>query len=96
MPHTLDMQKINDYVDNLISKSIIKDAYLTIKTTAVCLTLPNGFEVVGTSHAANKHSYDQAIGKQCCMDEIRNKLIEFEIYRRLHKKEKQLCNVNLM
>src|SRR5690242_1589787 len=52
---------IEDVNNFIVSESGCR---LGLKTTAVVLTLKNGFEVVGTSGCVNPESYNQEIGEK--------------------------------
>ena len=64
---------------NIISKAeFIK---MGEKTTICCLTLKNGFEVVGFSACVDKDNYDKDIGEDNAYDTAFEKLWELEGYK---------------
>lgn len=44
------------------------------KTTIVHATLANGFEIVESSSCVDPNNYSEAIGKECCMDRIKDRV----------------------
>ena len=46
------------------------------KTTLVRVELLNGFEITESSSCVDVANYDQAMGKQICLDRIKNKVWE--------------------
>lgn len=70
--------KIED-IEGTIAK---EESYkLGVKTTAVVLTLKNGFEVIGTASCVNPAEYNEEIGKKFARDRALNKIWELEGYR---------------
>ena len=65
-----------------IEGCIAKEECFTIgaKTTAVVLTLRNGFEVVGTSACVDAASYDIEVGKKYARERALDKVWELEGY----------------
>jgi hypothetical protein len=64
-------------------KDLVKDeTYLKVgvKTTVCCLTLKNGFEVIGTSACVNPDNYSVIIGHGLAYENAFNKLWELEGY----------------
>lgn len=47
---------------------------------AACLTLKNGFTVVGCSHCAIPAEFDESLGQQYAYDEALNQVWELEAY----------------
>jgi hypothetical protein len=70
---------VND-IQKIIKASLITDTKLGKKTTAVCLTLPNGFEIVATSSCVLEETYDHELGKKLCLKKIEDRLWELEGY----------------
>ena len=61
------MVKVKDYLSvEEIESKIVKEQYYKIgfKTTICCLTLENGFEVIGKSGVVNPEKYNQELGEQ--------------------------------
>lgn len=54
---------------------------LGVKTTVCCLTLNNGFEVIGTSAPVDPSKFDLEVGKKYAYEKAVNKLWETEGYR---------------
>lgn len=73
-----------------IDDAIVDQAYYQFPGTTVtvcCLTLKNGFNVVGHSAAASPENFNREIGKQVAFTDARNKIWELEGYllrERLH------------
>lgn len=44
------------------------------KTTVVRAVLRNGFEIVESSSCVSEENYDEAMGKEICMEHIKNKI----------------------
>lgn len=56
--------------------------------TVCCLTLRNGFQVVGESASASPENFDEAIGRKIARDRARDKIWPLEGYllrERLHR-----------
>lgn len=54
---------------------------LGVKTTAVVLTLKNGFEVVGTSACVDPANYSQSVGAEYARKRAIDKVWELEGYK---------------
>lgn len=73
-----------------IDSAIVDQAYYQFPGTTVtvcCLTLKNGFNVVGHSAAASPENFKLEIGKHVAFTDARNKIWELEGYllrERLH------------
>lgn len=66
-----------------IDACIVHVAYHRFPGTTVtvcCLTLRNGFNVIGESAAASPSNFDDAIGKKIAHDNARNKIWALEGY----------------
>lgn len=62
-------------VDNFITKTeVIK---LGDKTTVVQATCKNGFSIINGSACVDVKNFDMEIGKQCCMEHIKDKIWEY-------------------
>ena len=58
------------------------------KTTISCVTMENGFEVIGTSACVNPSDFDREVGEFWALKDAFNKIEELEGYRiqeELHK-----------
>lgn len=49
--------------------------------TVCCLTLQNGFQVVGESACASPENFDEALGRKIARDNARSKIWALEGYR---------------
>lgn len=67
-------------INNIMNQSDIKTDTLYDKLTMVSMRLPNGFVLTETSGAVDKSNYNFDIGKQICLNRIKNKLWELEGY----------------
>ena len=66
-----------------IDSVIVKQEYYTFpgnKQTVCCLTLANGFTVVGESACVSPENYDREIGNKIAFDNARGKIWELEGY----------------
>jgi hypothetical protein len=61
-----------EMVENFIKN--IEVQKLGDKTTLVKVTLINGFEIVESSSCVDPANYDENLGKECCMDKIKDKI----------------------
>lgn len=68
-------------IDNLIEHSQINTMTLFNKCTIVSVQLPNGFIITESSSCVDPVNYDENLGKQICIEHIKNKLWELEGYR---------------
>lgn len=68
----------NRVTQEMVDGFIRKVAVQTIgeKTTIVQVTLINGYEIVEASSCVDKVNYSEEIGKQICLDRIKNKIWE--------------------
>jgi len=65
---SISQMMVNSFISN-IKVSTIGD-----KTTMVHVTLVNGFEIIETSACVSKENYNEAMGKEICLDKIRDKI----------------------
>ncbi len=65
-----------------VEATIVKEEVVTlgVKTTAVVLTLRNGFEVVATSAAVSAENYDPVLGEVIARKRAIDKVWELEGY----------------
>lgn len=68
-------------IDHLIDAAEIGVTKLGEKTTLVHVILLNGFELIESSSCVDPDNYDEAIGKDICLERIKNKLWELEGYK---------------
>jgi hypothetical protein len=66
-----------------VKASIVSEAIYDLgkKTTAVVLTLKNGFEVVGTSACVDPANYKQEVGAEYARKRALDKVWELEGYK---------------
>ncbi|MBQ8057892.1 MAG: hypothetical protein IJ275_06130 [Ruminococcus sp.] len=86
MNNTVTVEQINSLLDN--SEITVNTVY--DKVTIVSCKLPNGFVITEASGAVDPANYDVNIGREICMERIRNKLWELEGYalsKKLAEKE---------
>ena len=74
--NTVTSQQIDALIEN---SEIIVDTVFG-KVTVVSCKLPNGFVITEASGAVDPANYDVNIGREICMERIRNKLWELEGY----------------
>jgi hypothetical protein len=75
------MNKITaEDIKNLVLASKIDDVKMGNKTTVMCLTLPNGFEIVASSSCVDANNYDHELGKEMCLRRVEEKIWELEGY----------------
>lgn len=72
----LELEKENTIsqsdVDNFISK--VEAIKMGDKTTVVQATCKNGFTIVDGSACVDPNNFNMEIGKQCCMEHIKDKI----------------------
>jgi len=77
----------------LIDAAIVAGQYHVFPGTTVtvcCLTLRNGFTVIGESACADPANFDEELGRKIAHDNARNKIWQLEGYllrQRLHETE---------
>ena len=67
-----------------IDRAIVAEAYYVFPgttLTVVCLTLANGFTVVGESACASPENFNAEIGRKLAREHARNKIWPLEGYR---------------
>ncbi|VDG18769.1 hypothetical protein [Lactobacillus allii] [Lactiplantibacillus mudanjiangensis] len=77
-------------VNSILENAQIETKTVFSKVTIVTAKLPNGFVLVESSGAVSEENYDAKIGKEVCMDRIKNKIWELEGYKlasQLHSKD---------
>lgn len=68
-------------IDTLIARSTWSDTLIGVKTTVVCLTLPNGFEIIETASCVDPANYDHDLGVTTARKRVIDKLWLLEGYR---------------
>lgn len=70
-----------EHLDSLVSQSTVAfHVFPGTTLTVCCLTLPNGYHVVGQSAAASPENFDYIIGQQIALGDAREKLWALEGY----------------
>lgn len=67
-------------IDALLAASSWSDTKVGVKTTVVCCTLPNGFEVIESSGCVDPANYDHDLGVRICKKRIVDKIWMLEGY----------------
>ena len=70
-----------EQIEAVMAASIFNEARIGHKTTVVCCTLPNGFEVTESSACVDPANYDQEIGVKICKERIADHVWKLEGYR---------------
>ncbi len=70
-----------EQVEGIISNSNISVSTILGKCTVVTAELPNGFIIVEDSACVDPANYNEEIGKEICLQRIRNKVWELEGYK---------------
>lgn len=75
------MNKItHEHINALADASTQEDKKMGQKTTVLCSTLPNGFEIVTSSSCVDPDNYDHEVGLMQCQSRFEDKLWELEGY----------------
>ncbi len=69
------------HIDDLLARSTVSSSIMGIKSTVVCVTLPNGFELIESSGCVDPENYDHTLGVKICLERIKNRLWTMEGYR---------------
>ena len=67
-------------IDKIIQAGSVEIQDLSDKTTLVKFRTEEGFEIVATSSCVDPKNYNRDTGAKICMDQIKNKLWEYEGY----------------
>lgn len=67
-------------IDKIIQAGSVEIQDLSDKTTLVKFRTEDGFEIVATSSCVDPKNYNRDVGAKICMDQIKNKLWEYEGY----------------
>jgi len=60
------------------------------KSTVVCVTLPNGFEIVESAACVDPANYDEELGKKYALEKAKSKvweLLGFQLQEKLQKNQ---------
>lgn len=76
-----DFRVTQDTINAIIDASKISITKIDPKTTVVIATLQNGFVILESSSCVDPDNYDENIGRDLCMEKIKEKLWELEGYR---------------
>lgn len=68
-------------IEALFEASRLDTTKMGRKTTVVCMTLPNGFEIVETSSCVDPDNYNHEIGVDICTSRLKDRLWLLEGYR---------------
>ncbi|MCO7177023.1 Gp49 family protein [Sporolactobacillus kofuensis] len=69
-----------EHIDDIFKHSEIKVQTVFDKTTVVSAKLPNGFVIVESTGCVDPANYSEEIGKEICIERIKNKIWELEGY----------------
>lgn len=69
-----------EHIDDLFERSDVNVQTVFNKTTIVSAKLPNGFVIVESTGCVDPANYSEEIGKNICVERIKNKLWELEGY----------------
>lgn len=90
-----------EHIEKIMSDSKVEVQTIGDKTTFVCVTLPNGFVLTHSSSCVDPKNYNKEIGKEICLEKIKDKIWELEGYllqqeSSQNKKEKVISKTILM
>lgn len=69
-----------EQIDNIIKTSEIKTFTVFNKCTVVCVRLENGFTISESTGCVDEKNYSEDIGKEICLNKIKDKLWFLEGY----------------
>jgi hypothetical protein len=69
-----------EQIKEVLSRAIVNNVKLGVKTTLVYAVLESGFVIVESSSCVDPENYDHELGKKICMKRIEDKLWELEGY----------------
>lgn len=81
---------MGEYMKNTVTQKqidqIFRDSEIDVKTifdkcTVVSVKLPNGFVIVESCACVDPSNYDENLGKEICIERIKNKIWELEGYK---------------
>lgn len=72
--------ELTKYQSKLLQEWVVKQEYTFIgrKSTVCCITLVNGYEVIGTSAPINPLDFDKELGKKIALSRALDKVAELE------------------
>lgn len=70
-----------EQIEELISNANIEVKTIFDKCTVVAVQLENGFIIIESSACVDKKNYNEELGKNICLERIKNKLWELEGYK---------------
>ncbi|MDP4146103.1 MAG: Gp49 family protein [Bacillota bacterium] len=70
-----------EQIDNLLESADIDVRTIFNKCTIVTVKLANGFVLTESLACVDVANYDEKLGKEICLERIKNKLWELEGYR---------------
>ncbi len=70
-----------EYIDSILSQTLISVEKYWDKTTILKATLPNGFVVIESSSCVDPKNFNMSIGEQICMKKLEDKIWELEGYK---------------
>lgn len=79
-----------------INETIVKEAFYVFPETTLticCLTLRNGFNVVGESAAASPENFNEEVGRNIARDKAREKIWALEGYLLREKLSKRVWDI---
>ena len=71
---------IEEYIDEILEHSKIAYSTMFDKCTVVSCQLPNGFVITESSACVSPENYDEEIGREICLNKIKDKVWELEAY----------------
>ena len=89
------MSKITRLTDADIESLIAEEQYHVFPGTTVtvcCLTLKNGFAVVGESACVSRENFDEQVGRRIAFDNARNFLWQLEGYSMKSRLHAEKCD----
>lgn len=76
-----EIKVTQEQINSIMSSSKIEDVKIGGKTTVVVCTTKSGFVIVESSSCVDPENYDHEIGKEICIERIKNELWKFEGYK---------------
>lgn len=75
-------ESVTKHVDDVLERSKVQyHVFPDAKTIACLITLPNGYEVLGSAACVYRSDYDEQVGKDAARANARRKVTELEGYR---------------
>lgn len=76
----MENKETEKQIDKIIQAGSIEIQDLSDKTTLVKFKTEEGFEIVATSSCVDPKNYNRDVGAKICIDQIKDKLWEYEGY----------------